>query len=243
MPTIRRGIPTLPEPLSAETRLRIAARRALEVAESAATPDEVEAVRAEIPDVSGFATTGQVATAKSLAISTAASDATSKANAAQAAAIAAIPSLASTTPAPEMTGGSPGAAPSVPRADHAHPRLTSTTGPHTLDASGKVTVLFTRTFTKAPGLAFTRITDTDTQDRDVTLQASYIVTAGVYVGVIVRGRKSAVLPTLTPISTSALLSGVITGVNANLAALSGFDVFGTPAAGAKFTCIAVQSSE
>lgn len=205
MPTIRRGIPTLPEPISPEVRLRVQARQALELADAAAT-------------------LGDVATAKAQAI-------------------AAIPPLASTTPAPEMTGGSPGAAMAVPRADHAHPRLTSTTGPHTLDASGKVTVLFTRTFTKAPGLAFTRITDTDTQDRDVTLQASYIITANLYVGVIVRGRKSAVLPTLTSLSVGALLSGVITGVNAIVTALSGFDVFGTPAAGAKFTCIAVQSSE
>ena len=243
MPTVRRSIPTLPEPISAEARLRVQTRQAVAAAEGAATMEDVDAVRAQIPDVSAFATTTQVATAKTSAISTAASDAASKANAAKDAAIAAIPPLASTTPSPEMTGGSAGAAVAVPRADHAHPRLTSTTGPHTLDATGKVTVLFTRSFTKAPGLAFTRVVDTDVQERPVDMQATYIVTAGLYVGVIVRARRSSVLPTLAPLTGITLLSALVTGVNAISAALTGFDVFGTPAVGVKFTCIAVQSSE
>lgn len=53
MPTIRRGIPTLPEPVSAEARLRVATRQATmlaavayAVADAAATPAEVDAAKA-----------------------------------------------------------------------------------------------------------------------------------------------------------------------------------------------------
>lgn len=83
---------------------------------------------------------------------------TPPASAAVAALAAQIPQAASTTPQPEKTGGDVGAVDTrYAKADHQHPRLTSTTYA-TLDNSGQALVTFTRTFTNKPGI---NLTETD----------------------------------------------------------------------------------
>lgn len=44
-------------------------------------------------------------------------------------------------------------------------------------------------------------------------------------------------------ASTALLTAVVTGVNALISALTNYDIFGASAVGTTFTCIAVQRSD
>lgn len=158
--------------------------------------------------------------------------------------MAAMPRPATFTPRPETTAGAAGAdmsefSPGL----HQHPRLTSATGPHTLDATGRASIIFTRTFDKPPVLTLQRVTDAATKERPVDFQVTYARSGALYVGAAVIGQRSQLLPALSPLSGITLLTQLVTGVNGIVSALTGFDVFGASASGVKFTCLAVQSSE
>lgn len=205
---------------------------------------DVEVVAAEAKDAAVAAAAEHASGQASSVLWAAATDAQAKATAAKDAVLASIPEFATTDPMPEDTTPTVGSISKIARPDHRHPRLTSTTGPHTLDANGRVVVNFTRSFPgpNPPGLSVMRVVDTDVQERPVEFQATYVMVLGSYTGAIIRGRRASVLPTLTPVSVGALLTGVLTGVNSVVTSLTGFDVFGAPAVGVKFTCIAVKSS-
>lgn len=134
--------------------------------------------------------------------------------------------------------------------DHQHPRLTSTTV-GTIGSSGTATVTFTRSFLKEPGMVLTEIPGTAPPQ---TMPATFKVESwvrevmsptpsGAYVGCVVRCWRSQVLPTLNTISVASLLSGVISGLNTVITALTGFNIFAASANGTAFTCIAVQRSD
>ncbi len=156
-----------------------------------------------------------------------------------------IPQPSSTTPSPEKTGGDVGAADTrYAKADHQHPRLTSTAYA-TLDSNGQATVAFTRTFTNKPGLNLTE-TDATAGGQPLVVRAIAWVQngQGLYTGVTIEGQRARMLPTMTALSgTLTLLTQVVTGVNALVSALTNFNVFGAPAVGATVSVIAIARSD
>lgn len=155
----------------------------------------------------------------------------------------AIPQPASTTPRSEMTGGSKGTeAARYALEDHQHPRLTSTTYA-TLANDGTATVTFTRSFANKPGVVMTETDANGMQPLVVVVQSWVRDANGAYVGAVVKGYRSTLLPVLAPMSATAVLSGVIAGVNAINSALSNLNVFGGSAAGAIVSVIAVARSD
>lgn len=156
---------------------------------------------------------------------------------------AAMPKPSTATPRSEAVGGAPGTLGNimVAKDDHQHPRLTSTTIA-TLAANGLATVTFTRTFVNQPGLNLTEVDATAGMQALVLRGLDWVTNAqGAYTGVTIQGMRAQPLPTLTGVS--GLLSAVITGVNSIANALTGFNVFGGSAAGAKVSVIAIQRSD
>ncbi|RZA08841.1 MAG: hypothetical protein EOP02_36235 [Proteobacteria bacterium] len=156
-----------------------------------------------------------------------------------------MPKPALVTPSAEALGGNPGTDPAkYAQEGHQHPRLTSTTYA-TLDGSGQATVAFSRSFANKPGLNLT--------ETDAAVGAQPLVIRGVswvqdatsrYTGVVIQGQRAQMLPTINPLSgTIALLSGVITGVNGLVSALTNYNVFGGSAVGATVSVIAVARSD
>lgn len=143
--------------------------------------------------------------------------------------------LASTTPATEVTGGSPGASSLVPRADHQHPRLTSV-GPYVLDGTGKATVMFTRTFptAKQPGVVCTLVEAGTSQpvifvvDHWLDDVGATWTTGKPYGGCVIQGFR--MIPVPQNLAT-LLLSAAQTLVSPS------------SASGAAFSCVAVASSQ
>lgn len=158
---------------------------------------------------------------------------------------AAIPQPATTAPKSESTGAAIGSTASqFALPDHQHPRLTSTTYA-TLDANGQAVVTFTRTFVNKPGI---NLTETDATSASQPLVMRGLAWQrdgqGLYTGVTIEGRRAQMLPTLTPLSgVLTLVSQVVTGVNAIVSALTTYNVFGGPAAGASVSVIAVARSD
>lgn len=154
-----------------------------------------------------------------------------------------MPKPATTTPAAEALGGNAGTNPSkFAQEGHQHPRLTSTKYA-TLSADGTVTHSFSRTFVNKPGI---NITETDAAGNQplVCVVQSWVQDGnGAYTGCVIKGYRSTILPMLSPVSTLAILSGVITGVNAINTALSAFNLFGGSAAGATVSVIAIARSD
>lgn len=137
--------------------------------------------------------------------------------------------LVSTSPQPEVTGGSAGAMEAASRGDHQHPRLTSSTRV-VLDANGMVTVVYTRSFVAKPAITVTAI---NPSGRAVMLEiVNDVVTNGLYTGCVLKGYRSQLLPSLSGI----LLIGPL------LTALGNFDVVGGSAAGVEVNVIAIQAS-
>lgn len=139
--------------------------------------------------------------------------------------------LSNDNPVAEKTAALPGSADQGARADHVHPRLTSATI-QALDANGQATVMFTRPFSNLP--AVTCLLYELTTGQPVVFKVSgWVQDADKnYLGCIITGSRSSVLPALSGI----LLLGNLIG------ALANFNVFGGSAAGAQFCCIALQPS-
>lgn len=161
------------------------------------------------------------------------------------AATATIPQPATTMPMAEKTGAAIGSSPNkFARADHQHPRLTSTTY-GTLGSNSQATVPFTRTFVNKPGINLTE-TDATANTQPLVLRAiGWTQDAnGLYTGVVIQGSRAQLLPELTPLSTAlSLLSGIVTGVNTVVTTLTKYNIFGGSAAGASVSVIAVARSD
>lgn len=156
-----------------------------------------------------------------------------------------IPQPATLTPRSEMTGGATGSQVSrFAMEDHQHPRLTSTTYA-TIGLNGQATVTFSRSFLNKPGL---NVTETDATVNSQPLVArglSWVQDAnGLYTGVTIQASRAQALPTINALSgLLTLVSGVVTGVNAMVAQLTNYNVFGGSAVGATISVIAVARSD
>lgn len=135
--------------------------------------------------------------------------------------------------------------------DHQHPRLTSTTKA-TIASGSTVAVAFTRTFVNKPGITCTEEPpDTGTMSPNpatfrVESRVREVMTptpSGAYTGCVIKVWRSRPLPTMTPLTIGALLTAVVTGVNALITALTNYDIFGASAVGTTFSCIAIQRSD
>ena len=163
-----------------------------------------------------------------------------------------VPVIANEVPQPEVTGGKAGLeGMKVPGAKHQNPRLTSTTKA-TIAVGSTVQIAFTRTFTLPPGITCTEIPpDTGVMSANPatfrveswTREVMAPTPSGAYTGCVIKAWRSRPLPTMAPLSLTALLTAVVTGVNAFITALTNFDIFGASAVGTTFTCIAVQRSD
>lgn len=158
--------------------------------------------------------------------------------------VSAIPQPATTMPMAEKTGAAVGTIDSrYARADHQHPRLTSTTYA-TLAADGTATVAFTRSFVNKPGVNMTETDVAGKQPLICAVQSWVQDKDGAYTGCIIRGQRAQVLPTINPLSgVLTLLSAVVTGVNSALAMLTNYNVFGGSVTGASVSVIAVARSD
>lgn len=134
---------------------------------------------------------------------------------------AALDILSDQAPQPEATAGQAGATPRASRDTHQHPRLTSSHGDLTLGGDGTLTVTYTRTFDKAPAVVL--VPETIAGQGPVVLTYEHIKSGALWTGCKVTGYKAA------PVTVGVL--GLV--VNA----------FGGSAAGAKFSLVAVASSQ
>lgn len=129
------------------------------------------------------------------------------------------------TPMAETRLGTPGAAPKAVREGHEHPRLTSATTDHVLDANGEATITFTRSFAVKP--AVTYMLDEAADLGAVLIKVkTWTIVGGQYTGCVVKGYRARTLP-----ATLTLLTALIN-----------FDVFAGVTTGAVFTFIALQKS-
>jgi len=125
------------------------------------------------------------------------------------------------------------------RADHQHPRLTSSTN-HTLDANGFVTVTFTRTFDQEPAVSTTAIGSGTGPIPD--FRVDFIKTGAVWTGATIYGERPRNFPTITPLSTGlVLILNLINALNTILTSLSGF-MPTEPAAGARVSVVVIKNS-
>lgn len=158
---------------------------------------------------------------------------------AQLAAQVAAALLSDSMPMEEGTAPAAGALGKASRGDHAHKRLTHA-GAITLDGTAHATVMFSRTFSKEPGLTGTPIEDNTSPvprlkarrwlkaDGTTWVDGQGQAIAGAYL----YADRARSLPALSGI----LLVGPL------ITALAGYLPF-EPAAGARFTLIAVESSQ
>lgn len=130
------------------------------------------------------------------------------------------------TPMPESKTGTPGVQAVAVRAGHEHPRLTSATTGHVLDAAGEATIVFTRSFTGKP--AVTYMLDEPTEQGPVIIKVKTWTqdANGAYTGCVVKGYRGQSLPASLTLLT----------------ALVSFNVFAGSTTGAAFTFIALQRS-
>lgn len=160
-------------------------------------------------------------------------------------AVGSMPTLATTLPVAEGKTASAGSMNTATRADHVHPRLTSTAS-GTLNAAGEATITFTRTFPMKPAVIITPVESAEAQPLVFKVKA-WLNEGGTawqpgqaFGGCVIKGYRSQALPAIS--SVSGLLTAVITGVNALVSALSNFNVFGGSAAGAEYSLIALMPS-
>lgn len=158
--------------------------------------------------------------------------------------------MSNATPMSEATGGSAGAAQSIPRDDHQHPRLTSTT-PQLSGANGQTTIAFTRGFTKEPGSTFTVIEANTNPVPDFKVMrwlrkdgADWVSTADQTVdanqiwGCVVYGQRARANPVLN-LGGIVLIGPLLTA----LGVLSGYAPYMPLETGTKFTAIIIASSQ
>jgi hypothetical protein len=154
-----------------------------------------------------------------------------------------IPAPSTNMPSPEATTATPGTNQTkFAQEGHQHPRLTSTTLA-TLAADGTATVVFTRTFSAKPGVVITEVDSNASQPLTPAVLSYQQDGQGRYVGCTIKGYRSQLLPVLSPLSGSLLLTGLITGVNALNAMLSSFNIFGGSASGASVSVVAIARSD
>lgn len=138
--------------------------------------------------------------------------------------------LGNQPPVAEAVSAAAGAAVVASRTDHTHPRLTSTTV-QTLGAGGDVSITFTRSFSKMPGVVCTAYKATD--NLPVTFEVkSWLMDGANYAGCVIHGGKAATLPNI---------SGVLLLTNL-ISALNQFNPFSGDATGTQFSCVAIQAS-
>ena len=143
----------------------------------------------------------------------------------------AIPQPADFVPPGEKTGGAVGSdVVMYARADHQHPRLTSST-PVTLDANGAGAVTFSRSFPAEPMPAFARMPGGTTGPCVFDVD-SWVMSGSDYVGANVKGYR------LSPPATQTSVQ--VLGINVVLAGQA-IVTYG-PASGAKVSVIMISSS-
>lgn len=134
--------------------------------------------------------------------------------------------LANVVPLAEATAAASGAGAQASRADHVHPRLTSTTVQST-DASGNATIIFTRTFPAArkPGVV---LTGYDNSGQPLSFQVTAFQTdgGGNYTGCTIKAYRSQVIPQ----NLVTLLAGAV------------FNLFGGTVGVSEFSCVAIMAS-
>lgn len=140
-----------------------------------------------------------------------------------------MPKPADTAPLSEKTGAAIGALDTrYAKADHQHPRLTSTT--YATVASGSTaSVPFTRTFIQKPGIVCTEIegsTGTGAQPAVFKVE-SWISDGTNYTGAVIRVWRS----TTVPQNLATLLLSAV------------FNLFSASVVGTQFSCIAVARSD
>lgn len=157
--------------------------------------------------------------------------------------------LGTVIPSLEVNGGSAGSANTAAESDHAHPRVTSVTT-HVSDANGDATITFTRIFPPFvngslptwPGTDLSYLEAADNPPIVWKLKSWITDGGGNYTGCVVKLYRSQVLPTQTQLSLATLLTGLINGVNAIAASLTGLNIFGGSAANVPFSFIAIMRS-
>lgn len=158
--------------------------------------------------------------------------------------------MSDATPKTEATGGAPGAAMSIPRDDHQHPRLTSTTV-QTSGANGQTTITCTRGFSRKPSPTFTVTEDNANpvpdfkvlrwlrQDGQPWVEgADQTATANQIWGAVVYGQRARANPILN-LGGIVLIGPLLTA----LGVLSGYAPYAPLEAGIEFGAIIVASSQ
>lgn len=108
------------------------------------------------------------------------------------------------------------------------PKTSATWG--VLNASGEATVVFEVPFPTQPACAFTWEKSASNQPVMFKVKSWVMDGNGNFVGCVVKGYRSTILPTL---------SGIII-IGPLISALSQFDIFGGSATGVNFCCMAIQ---
>ena len=135
-------------------------------------------------------------------------------------------SLATTPPVPEATVAQVGAATTAAKADHAHPRLTSTQW-GVLDSAGEATFMFTQKFDVEPGIAPTYRELANNPPLIHKVKEWVMDGSGKYAGAKLKFYRIQALP-----------SGLL-----NITVLNSFDVSaGGSLTGIPVSCIAVKQS-
>lgn len=132
--------------------------------------------------------------------------------------------LSNTMPSPEATAASAGSMDQASRADHTHPRRSSTaTG--TLNSSGEATITFTQTFAAKPAVTVLYVEGADNQPIVFKVK-SWTMVSGQYTGCVIKGYRAQAIPTNL---VSLLLGGV-------------FNLFAGSASGVEYALIAIAPS-
>ena len=158
--------------------------------------------------------------------------------------------ISNSTPLSEATGGNPGATGLVPRADHQHPRQTSTTT-QSSTANGLTTVMFTRFFNKEPGATCMVIETAVNGPTTFTVRkwlrgdgadwvegSDQTVEANQIKGCVFYAYRHRSLPTLN-LSGILLIGPLLTA----LGVINNFAPYAPLEAGVKFSAIVVASSQ
>ena len=155
-----------------------------------------------------------------------------------------VPAPAKSAPMAEKTGAAVGQQTGrFALEDHQHPRLTSTTYA-TLASDGTAIVAFTRTFTNKPGINITETDVTGKQPLVCSVQSWVQDGNGAYTGCVIKGQRAQLLPQMNALSgLITLLSGVISGVNTIITALTNYNVFGGAVSGSSVSVIAIAHSD
>lgn len=170
-----------------------------------ATQQSVTALAAKIPDTSGLASRTQL---QSLSDTVGAIR---------------VPAASETTPPAVTPESAVGISTLFARADHTHAARVQRKI-LTLDTNGQAVWTFDRPFTNMPVLNY--MVFQDAGNGLIIVEANEWVRGSnnTYTGVRITGRRHQRLPVMQAVS--GILTAVITGVNALVTALSGFDVFG-----------------